>query len=509
VNFRTHPQGSALLGPGLRLLQRLPLPAKLLVLGAAFAGGAIALGLAAAAHGTGRSVAAAIGLAALAAWAYLALAFCIDFIGGLRRLVAHLEDVAQGRLLPLPAPEGRDEIAQLARTLSHMTTSLSAVVSEVRSNAALVDQAGQQLADNCRALAERTERQAASLEQTSAGIRQLVDTVQGNARHAAEADGQAGRVRGAADDGGRTMQEAMRTVRSIQQDAQRMGEMVAVIDGLAFQTNILALNAAVEAARAGEQGRGFAVVAAEVRRLATRCAEEAGRIRALIDTSGRNVEGGASAIGAAAEGMQDVVEGVRQMAERVSRIAGASTEQGTGLAEIAQAVAQLDEITRHNADMVEEATRQAGALQQRSATLAGAVSHFRLPQGTAGEALALVRRAQAAAQGRSQEQFLRHITDPAQPFHDRDMYVFALDAEGRYRAFGGNPAKVGSRVQDLPGVQGQALLDAIRGQADREPGWVEYDIVHPVLGQVQAKMSYVMRLGGLYLGCGVYQRLAA
>lgn len=509
VKSPSHALPSDLLRPGLRLLARWGLPAKLGALGALFIAGSSLAALAWALPQGPRALLAAAGVAAFAAWAYLALAFCVGFIGGLRRLVAHLEEIAQGRLMPLPSVEGRDEIAQLARTLGAMTGGLSSVVSEVRSNAALVAQAGQRLSDSCRELAERTDRQAASLEQTSAAVRQLVETVQGNAKHAAEADGEATRVRGAAEEGGRTMQDALRTVRSIQDDARRMGEMVAVIDGIAFQTNLLALNAAVESARAGEHGRGFAVVASEVRRLATRSAEEAGRIRQLIEASGRNVDGGAGAIDTAAGGMQAVVEGVRHVAERVTRISGASAEQGTGLSEIARAVEQLDEITRRNASMVDEATRQSIALKQRSETLAAAVRHFRLPQGTAGEALELVQRARAAAQGRSQDAFLNLVTDPAQPFHDRDMYVFALDAEGRYRAFGGNPAKVGSRVQDLPGVKGQALLDAIRQQADREPGWVEYDIVNPALGQVQSKMSYVMRLGGLYLGCGVYQRLAA
>ncbi|RYY78182.1 MAG: chemotaxis protein, partial [Comamonadaceae bacterium] len=176
---------------------------------------------------------------------------------------------------------------------------------------------------------------------------------------------------------------------------------------------------------------------------------------------------------------------------------------------ITRSVDELDGITRRNAQMVDEATQQAGSLKERSATLAAAVSHFRLMQGTAAEALALVRRAQAAARGRDPEQFLRHVTDPAQGFHDRDMYVFALDAQGCYRAFGGNPAKVGTRVQDIPGVRGDALLDAIRRQAEREPGWVEYAIHNPALGTVQDKMSYVLKLGEVYLGCGVYQRLAA
>ena len=159
--------------------------------------------------------------------------------------------------------------------------------------------------------------------------------------------------------------------------------------------------------------------------------------------------------------------------------------------------------------MVSDALREAQALESRASTLSRSVLAFRLQQGTAEEALALVQRAAAVAQGRSREGFLRTITDPAQPFHDRDMYVFALDAQGAYLAFAGNPAKVGSRVQDIPGVDGQALLQAIIAQAERSPGWVEYDIVHPTSGAVQTKMSFVQRVADVYLGCGVYKSLTA
>jgi methyl-accepting chemotaxis protein len=503
-----HP-ASLLLAPALRLMRQLALTAKLGLLGLLFTLGAAALAFG---FVTGGGAAAAwwtLGATALAAWAWLALAFVVGFIGGLRALLARLDDVAQGRLLAMVPPPGRDEIAQLGQSLARMTTGLSSVVCEVRSNAALVEEAGRRLAAGCEALAGRTERQAANVQQTSAGIRQLAGTVDANAENASQADTESARVRGLAEGGGRSMQEAMGKVRAIQQDAHRMAEMVAVIDNISFQTNLLALNAAVEAARAGEQGRGFAVVAAEVRRLATRSAEEAGRIRELIESSTRGVDQGAQVIGGAGNGMAQVLEGVREVATRMSSISAASREQSQGLAELAKAVEQLDGITHENAGMVDEATRQARSLRGRSASLSAAVAHFTLPQGTAGEALALVESARQAAQGRGSEDFARFITDPRQPFHDRDMYVFALDAQGCYRAFGGNPAKVGSRVQDLPGVRGDQLLQAIVTQAEREPGWVEYDIQNPVTGRVQRKMSYVLKLGALYLGCGVYQRLAA
>jgi signal transduction histidine kinase len=193
----------------------------------------------------------------------------------------------------------------------------------------------------------------------------------------------------------------------------------------------------------------------------------------------------------------------------MSLISAASAEQSTGLIQISSAVGQLDEITQRNAQMVERAVQQANQLATRAGELASAVSSFQLQQGTAEEAMALVHRALERRDTVGRDTFVADLTAPAQGFHDRDMYVFALDRLGTYRAFGGKPEKVGSRVQDIAGVNGQALLDAIVSQADSQPGWVEYDIVNPQTGRVQAKMSYVTRVDDLYVGCGVYKSALA
>lgn len=168
---------------------------------------------------------------------------------------------------------------------------------------------------------------------------------------------------------------------------------------------------------------------------------------------------------------------------------------------------QLDEITQRNAQMVERGVNQAEQLEERASHLLEAVSAFRLQQGTADEALALVQRAQTHASRAQGELFLRDITDPNQGFFDRDMYVFVLDAQGTYLAFAGNPAKVGTRVHDIPGIDGHRLIQSIVQQAQLEPGWVEYDITNPSTGTVQTKMSFVCRAGPHYMGCGVYKNL--
>lgn len=305
------------------------------------------------------------------------------------------------------------------------------------------------------------------------------------------------------------MLEAIQAVEAVHGSAKRMDEIVSVIDGLAFQTNILALNAAVEAARAGESGRGFAVVASEVRSLAQRSAASSKEIRLLIGVSSSHIAASVQKIRAAGSNIEQIVEGIRDMAANMSQIAVSSTEQSTGLSEITSAVRQLDEITQRNAGMVSRAVNQAVNLEGRASTLVQSVASFKLQQGSAEEAVAMVARAMALRSQTSKEAFLRDLTNPVKGFHDRDMYVFALDRQGRYLAFGGNSAKVGTRVQDIAGIDGNQLLKSIIDKASHEAGWVEYDITNPTTGKVQTKMSFVEQVDDVFVGCGVYKNLVA
>ena len=439
---------------------------------------------------------------------YFLLAFHVGFSVDLRRMLRTMQLTASGDLCQRVILPGKDELAEMSTAIDAMTTHFSAMVASVRSNSALVLHAGASLSQASRALSERTEKQAANLEQTAASVQQLSATVKDNANAAQRSAAMAGGVRDVAETGAQAMADAIETVETIQGSTRRMDEIVGVIDGLAFQTNILALNAAVEAARAGESGRGFAVVASEVRSLAQRSADSAKEIRLLISTSSDQVDTGVAQIRKAGDKLTQVVDGIRGVASSMTQISISSAEQSTGLSEITAAVHQLDEITQQNAALAERAVNQADDLELRATTLSEAVSAFKLQQGTAEEAFALVARAVAyRRQCGSRESYLRDLTLADKGFFDRDMYIFALDRHGQYLAFGGNPAKVGTRVQDIVGIDGAGLMNAILSQADHEPGWVSYDITNPSSGRVQTKISFVQQLDDVIVGCGVYKNL--
>ena len=447
-------------------------------------------------------------LAGLVAF-YLLAALRWRWANGLEQVDNSLEQMMAGNLRHQAGSQARDPLAAVVTRSGVICQTISGMVANVRSNAAFVAHAGAALARSSRELAERTESQACSLEQTAASVTQLSEAVRENAGMAQKASSRATGVRDLAESGVVTMTSAIGSIERIQGSSKRMEEIIGVIDGLAFQTNILALNAAVEAARAGESGRGFAVVASEVRSLAQRSAEASKEIRGLILQSAAQVRDSVGAIQQAGAQLSQIVEGIREVAQHMGQIANSSEEQSSGLQQVSNAVHQLDTITQSNAHMVEYASAKASDLDFRAATLIEGFAKFQLQQGTPEEAIALVKRAeQAWARTADKAGFTRSITDPANRYFDRDMYVFVLDRAGRYLSFGGNPAKVGTLVQDIPGIQGQRLVDDIFGQASIEPGWVEYDITNPTTGKVQTKMSFVLALNDWALGCGVYKNLA-
>ncbi|NTZ06864.1 methyl-accepting chemotaxis protein [Burkholderia metallica] len=298
----------------------------------------------------------------------------------LDRAVACAQAVAGGDLTRDVDASGQDEIAHLLRALQTMQTSLSRVVLEVRTHAEAVATASAQIASGNHDLSSRTESQAASLEETAASMAQLTGIVRQSAEHAQHAAQLARDASNIASTGGGVMTDAVHTMNGIADSATKVGEIIAVIDGIAFQTNILALNAAVEAARAGEQGRGFAVVAAEVRTLAQRSASAAKEIKGLIEQSTRRVDEGAVLIGRAGESIHEIVDAVQRVTTIVGEISSASQEQSGGIDQVNVAVTQMDEATQRNAALVEQAAAATHALAEQASALRHAVAVFRLPE---------------------------------------------------------------------------------------------------------------------------------
>jgi len=288
------------------------------------------------------------------------------------------ETVAAGNLDTQFAGYPRDEVGDLMRALQTMNGSLSTVVSEVQQGTAAISSASGEIAAGNLDLSSRTEQQASSLEETAASMEELTSTVRQNADNAAQANTLALAASEVAVRGGAIVGRVVDTMSSIDASARKIVDIIGVIDGIAFQTNILALNAAVEAARAGEQGRGFAVVASEVRNLAQRSAGAAKEIKTLIGDSMTQVNAGTTLVQQAGTTMDDVVASVARVTDMMSEITSASHEQRVGIDQVNEAIAQMDQVTQQNAALVEEAAAAAASMQDQAARLAQAAAGFRL-----------------------------------------------------------------------------------------------------------------------------------
>jgi methyl-accepting chemotaxis protein len=286
--------------------------------------------------------------------------------------------VAQGDLTGRIEVESSNEFGQLLQALKEMNTSLASIVQNVRTATDTIGTASGQIASGNLDLSSRTEEQASSLEQTAASMEELTGTVRQNGDNARQANQLALSAAEVAVKGGSVVSEVVSTMRSIDDSSKKIVDIISVIDGIAFQTNILALNAAVEAARAGEQGRGFAVVAAEVRSLAQRSAGAAKEIKVLINDSVEKVDIGAKLVDQAGSTMDEIVASVKRVTDIMGEITAASQEQSAGIEQVNQAVSQMDEMTQQNAALVEQAAAAAGALSEQAGSLAQVVDVFKL-----------------------------------------------------------------------------------------------------------------------------------
>ena len=319
-----------------------------------------------------------LGLAVLALAIFIACRIMKSITGPLKQALEVASAVAAGDLTSRVEADTRCEVGQLLGALKTMNDNLAATVATVRSGTDAIATASSQVSAGNLDLSSRTEQQASSLEETASSMEELTGTVKQNADNARQANTLAETASGVARRGGKVIEEVVDTMAQIHTASGKITDIISVIDGIAFQTNILALNAAVEAARAGEQGRGFAVVAGEVRNLAQRSAAAAKEIKILIDDSSGKVQTGSRLVREAGSTMTDIVESVRRVTDILGEISAASAEQSAGIEQVNQAIIQMDDVTQQNAALVEEAAAASQAMQEQASRLAEAVAVFKL-----------------------------------------------------------------------------------------------------------------------------------
>jgi methyl-accepting chemotaxis protein len=428
---------------------------------------------------------------------------------GMVKISRTVERIALGDLsvrVDPGASEGTDA-EKMWRSIGAMSASLADIVKQVNASCEVIGKAAREITEGYANLSQRTEEQASTLEETASGTEELTATVKQNADACQRADALAKQATAVAQEAAESMATIIGTMERMEQDARKVGDVIGVIEGIAFQTNILALNAAVEAARAGEQGRGFAVVATEVRALAQRSAEAAKQVKGLIERSVSGVAEGAKLVDEAATTIAKVSTTTGSVSQVIGEIARASAEQSTGVEEISRAVQQLEGVTQQNASLVEQTGAAAQSFEEEATRLLDAVGAFKLDRNEARDAaMTLVGRGIAHIRRRGEDAAFRDFEDRQGAFIKGDYYLWVCDVTGLVRCNGSNPKSRNQNHADLKDANGKLFIrEVLRIAEERGKGWVDYYWRNPLSKQVEPKSTYFERDGNLIVLCGIYR----
>ncbi|HJV95500.1 MAG TPA: methyl-accepting chemotaxis protein, partial [Albitalea sp.] len=427
----------------------------------------------------------------------------------LKAAVVAAKRVTAGDLTVEWSADRSDEIGQLLHALQEMSERMFGIVSDVRTRTlAVATSSGQVSADNL-AFASRTKSAAHALESTASSMEELTAAVEQSAENAKRGHALATSALDYASQGGDAVGRVVDTMSSIRASSHKIVDIIAVIDGIAFQTNILALNAAIEAATAGDQGRGFAVVAGEVRTLAKRSAEAARAIKELIEDSVGKVDTGSKLVDDAGATMQQIVGSVKRVADIMTEMTSAAQEQSAGIAEIGRAIIQIDSATQQNAALVDEAAEPVKALHEQASALTDAVSFFKLGErefASADDAVALVQRAAAFMRSRGRDAVLAEVNKRDKgELVDRDLYLSVYSTDAQCIAHGANKRLIGADGRVFKDIDGRLFVADIVATANRiGHGRVDYKWLHTVTQKPMLKSAYFEKHGDLVLSCGSY-----